>query len=134
MKIVDLVKAYIDVRNTLTDKRKEFKDFEDIAKSQMSDLEAQLLTVSDDTGVTSFKTDYGTAFKTTKDYCRIAPGARDQVNLWVLESGHVEIFTSHISKLMVKELMEADENPLVPIDVGLEYIEEFVMQIRKPTN
>jgi len=129
-KVNELVKEYISKRDALSEKRKEFTDFESVTKMEMADLEAQILEISNDTGVESFKTEFGTAFRTTKDYARIAPGARDEVDEYVLKSGNTQIFTSHISKAAVKELMNEGVNPA---EMGIEYIQEDVVQIRKPT-
>lgn len=131
MKISEIVEDYITIRDDLTEKRKEFKDYEEIAKARLFDLEAQLLAISNDTGVESFKTSRGTAFRTTKDYCRIAAGAREDVNKWVMSTGNIMVFTSHISKIAVKELMEV--NGLNPAEAGLEYIVEDVINVRKPS-
>jgi len=129
-KIVDLVNEYISIRDTLNEKRSDFKSFEDGCKAELADLEAQILEISNETGVDSFKTAAGTAFRTEKDYARIAPGAREIVDEWVLKTGNTQIFTSHISKLAVKELMDSG---ISAAEMGIDYVREDVIQVRKPT-
>lgn len=130
MKIDELVHEYIQIRDDLDTKRKHYKAFEEECKLQMAELEAQLLEISNQTGAESFKTKVGTAFRTTTDYARIAPGAREQVDEYVLRTGNTQIFTSHISKVAVKELMSAGENAA---EMGIDYIQEDVIRVRKPT-
>ncbi|MGW8177830.1 MAG: hypothetical protein ACWGQW_03435 [bacterium] len=131
MKVDDLIDEYICIRDDLDRCRKEFKEFEAECKERMAGLEMQLLEISNDTGVDSFKTKYGTAFRTTKDYARIAPGARGQLDEYVLRTGNLQIYTSHISKIAVKELMAAEN--LNPAEAGIDYVQEDVIQVRKPT-
>lgn len=131
MRVDDLVNQYIQIRDDLGDKRKLFKEFEETAKMTMAELEARMLEVSNATGVNSFKTPYGTAFKTVKDYARVAPGSREELDAWVLKTGKTQVFTSHLSKVAVKELMELEG--FIPAEAGIEYIQEDVIQIRKPT-
>lgn len=131
MRVDDLVNQYIQIRDDLGEKRKLFKEQEETAKTHLAGLEAQILEVSNSTGVNSFKTDFGTAFRTTKDYARVAPGAREELDAWVLRTGKTQVYTSHLSKVAIKELMETDG--LVPAEAGIDYIMEDVIQIRKPT-
>lgn len=129
-KVLDLVEEYIQIRDLLDAKRKDYKNFEDKAKMEMAELEAKILEVSNQTGVDSFKTKAGTAFRTTKDYARIAPGARQQTEEYAIRTGNLQIFTSHISKVAVKELMAAGEDPG---EMGIDYVQEDVIQVRRPT-
>ena len=92
MKINELVHQYIQLRDDLAEKRKEYNAFEDETKMQMASLEAQLLEISNETGADSFKTEFGTAFRTTKDYARIAPGAREQVDEYAMRTGNLQIW------------------------------------------
>lgn len=131
MRVDDLVDQYIQIRDDLGDKRKLFKEQEETAKTHLAELEARILEISNSTGVNSFKTDFGTAFRTTKDYARVAPGSREELDAWVLKTGKTQVFTSHLSKVAIKELMETDG--LNPADAGIDYIMEDVIQIRKPT-
>lgn len=127
----ELVDEYICIRTDLDQSRAEFKGFESECKERMANLEARLLVISNDTGVDSFKTESGTAFRTTKDYARIAAGARLQLDDYVLRTGNIQIYTSHLSKIAVKELMATDN--LNPAEAGIDYIQEDVIQVRKPT-
>ena len=131
MKVDEVIDEYICIRDELTTARKKFKDYEDECKGRLTGLEAILLEVSNTTGVESFKTPNGTAFRTTKDYARIAPGAREQLDDYVMQTGNLQVFTSHLSKVAVKELMATDG--LNPAEAGIEYIMEDVIQVRKPT-
>jgi len=130
MKIDALVEEYIGIRDHLDTVRKKYKAFEEERKTELAQIEAQILDISNDTGVESFRTNYGTAFRTMKDYARVLPGEREAVDQYVLESGNTQIFTSHLSKIAVKELMEDGLNPA---SVGVDYIQEDVIQVRRPT-
>lgn len=131
MNIEVLVEGYVSIRDELAEARAAYKAVEEESKAAMADLEAQILQISNDTGVESFKTKSGTAFRTTKDYARVAPGARSQLDEWVLQTGNLQVYTSHLSKVAVKELMETGE--LEPSSAGIDYIQEDVIQVRRPT-
>ena len=128
MNISDTIKSYIDLRSQLDDKRKEYKDFESMVKEQMEMLETQILEECNTTGVESFKTAYGTAFKTTKTYARIFD--TEARNQYIKETGDFALITAHVNKTHVQELLDTGVDPS---EFGGEFTTEQAIQIRKPT-
>jgi hypothetical protein len=133
MNIGELVLQYRNLRDELDARRKAYNAFEDETKNALMDLETQMLNVCAETGVDSFKTQWGTCFKTTKTYARLGAGedckkAREE---YAIRTGDFGLFTSHVNKTHAKELMEAGENLAA---IGIDWIEELSMSFRKPTN
>lgn len=130
--IKDLIKEYRNIRDELDIKRKEYQDFEKQCKEEMLALETQMIDISNETGVDSFKTEYGTAFRTTKDYVRLSAGedAKELRNKYLLETQDFGILTAHLNKTHCKELL-SDGVDLASI--GIDYIQEVSMGFRKPT-
>lgn len=130
--IKDLIKNYRDIRDDLDAARKTYNAFEKECKEQMLELETEMLVISADTGVDSFKTEHGTAFKTTKTYARLGAGdeckqAREQ---YAIETGDFGLFTSHVNKTHSKELLDEGFNLA---ELGIDWVEEFTIGFRKPT-
>ena len=126
MKINEVVQQYIALRSQLDAKRKEYKDFEGQVKDQLLQMELQILDVSHETGVNSFATEYGTAYRTTKKYASVKD--RKLLETYVETHHDMGLFTNHINKSHVIELMNEGLNPA---DIGVDYQEEQAINIRK---
>ena len=57
-----LCQTFVDLRETLTAKRKDFDEFEKLMKSHMVNVQRALMVKLNDDGSTSMKTDSGTAY------------------------------------------------------------------------
>lgn len=130
MNIAELVKEYREIRDGLDRARKVFKDHEKEAKDQLAVLETQMLVISSDTGVDSFKTEYGTAFKTTKTYARLGAGeeSKEARFKYAVDNNDYGLFTSHVNKTHALELVDAGVNMA---EIGIEVVTENVIQFRK---
>lgn len=126
MKISDKVAAYIDMRNTISAMKKEFKDAEEVIKTEMLKLEVDILAAAEQMGVDSFKTPNGTAYQTLKKYTALED--RESLINYVKESDDYAVFTNHISKNHILELMD---DGLDPQDLGIAYSEERSINVRK---
>ena len=130
IKVEDVVAKYVELRNELDVKRRQFKEEEAIAKKNLERLETWLLDKARDVGTDSFKTKHGTAFKTTKDYARVAgPDGWDLMTAYAMRTGDFLIFEKRVAKLHFKELLA--NNKVTPEDIGVEYVVEQVIQVRK---
>lgn len=130
MDINQIVKQYRDYRDLLSEKRKEFESLETALKEKMYELETQMLELSGQLGVDSFKTPSGTAFKTTKTYARLSEGPESSERRikWMVENNDFGLITSHVNKSHTIELIDSGINPK---DFGVDFITEYVIQFRK---
>ena len=128
MNIEELVAEYIAKRDDLAVKRKAFESEESEIKGELRVIEDQIREYSNETGVDSFKTKAGTAFKTTKTYINIQDW--DAFSNYVLENAQLDLVEKRPSKLRVLELLT--EHPaLTPEDLGVNVVNEVAIQIRK---
>lgn len=126
MNIDETVGQYIDLRNQVADKKKEFEAFKKECEEDMKLLEAEILEVSNVTGVESFKTPHGTAYRTTKTYAKVFD-AEARIN-YAKETGDFGLFTSHVAKKHAMELLDDGMDPSI---FGVDVETEAVIQFRK---
>ena len=126
MIISETISKYINLRKQLDNKRKEYKDFELKVKQELIDLELLILGESQRTGVTSFKTDYGTAYRVVKKFATVED--RDKLIEFSLDNKDFGLFTNHVNKAHVLELIEEGLDPGI---FGINYTEEQAINVRK---
>lgn len=122
MAIDTLVAEYVKLR----DERHALAARDKLLKEQMTALENQMLDISNNLGVNSFKTDYGTVFKTTKTYVSVQD--REALDRYAVENKDLGVFTNHVCKLHIIELLEAG---MPQETLGVNFYAESVMQFRK---
>jgi hypothetical protein len=130
MNIQELVADYIGKRDTLAAKRKAFEEYETAVKKELEAIEACIMDISHDTGVDSFKTPCGTAFRTTKTFVNTVKGDWDKFANYVLKTGDIHLLEKRPAKLAVLELLK-DNPELTPDELGLEVVSQSVIQFRK---
>lgn len=126
MNIGEVVRDYITLRNKLSDARKDFEAYEATVKGEMAELETKILGESNRLGVTSFATPYGTAYTTTKSYAGVED-AEARIE-YAKRTGDFGLFTNHVNKKHVEELIEDGVNIG---EIGLVYTTEKAINIRK---
>lgn len=128
--IKDIVKEYRDVRDTYLAASKEFNRIEKESKEAMLTLESEMLALANELGVESFRTEYGTTFKTKKTYARLGagPDSKKAREDYALRTGDFGLFTGHVNKTHAKELLDDGVNLT---EVGIDWIEEYTMGFRK---
>lgn len=121
-----IIAAYINCRDTLNEKRKEFKTYEQKLKSQMAVMERELLVRCQKEGVESFKTKQGTAYKKKKDWIKIAdwPTAIGTI----IDKDLTHMLNKSVNKTACKEYMQENNGELPP---GLEYGSMLEIGIRR---
>ena len=133
-KIDTLVGEYVRIRDDLSEKRRAFKEAELRAKQDMEQIEVALLELSRELGVESFKTKYGTAYKTDKDFARVAgPEGWEKLCKVMVEFNDFGLVEKRVAKLHFKEVMQEQLaiGGLTPQDMGVEYVVEEVIQVRR---
>jgi hypothetical protein len=112
-------------------KKKEAIDAEAKAKvkgikDNMTKLESWIKEKADAEGVTSFKTNHGTAFLTTNDYARVEDW--DAMLGFIQENDAYDLFERRVSKTAVRGYI--DMNKAVP--AGVTYGTKIAINVRKP--
>lgn len=107
----------------------EHKAKEDVAviEANMDKLEAWLKLKAEETGVTSFKTDNGTAFLTTVDFANVADW--DAVLGYIKTEGAYDMLEKRVNKTAVRAYI--DMHRAVP--PGVNYGTRLEINVRKPT-
>lgn len=128
---------YIYLRNSNSKTNKLSDSIDSAIKGHQQALNSYLLSVSQDIGVKSFKTDSGSAFRTIKTAYRIRDW--EEYSKWILETGNIHCLEKRPAKLAVQEIIaeqEAQSND-ESVDVstllppGLDLYQEVEFQFRK---
>lgn len=122
----DVIRTYMKLRDQKAAIEGEVKERIADLKAKMEKLEAFLKTQMDAQGLTSFKSDYGTAFLTTTDYANVADW--DAVLGYIRENEAFDMLEKRVSKIAVRGYIEA--NKAVP--PGITYGTKLEVNIRKP--
>lgn len=121
-----VIKKYMALRSEKEAVEAEIKERVDSIKANMAKLEAWLMAKLDADGVTSFKTDHGTAFLTTTDFANVDDW--DAVLRFIREEEAFDMLEKRISKTAVRAYIDA--NKAVP--PGVKYGTKLDLNIRKP--
>lgn len=122
----DAVKMYVAYRDELREWKRAMDVEEAKRKEELEKIEVWLLSKADDMGVDSFKTEFGTAYKSKSEHFRVGDWAA--VCDYVRKTDNFTIFEKRIAKLATKEIIEVDG----AIPDGVEYSSEFVMRVMRP--
>lgn len=122
----DVIRTYMKLREQKSALEAEIKDRVTVIKAKMEKLEAYFKQQMEAQGVTSFKSDYGTAFLTTTDYANVADW--DVVLTYIRENEAYDMLEKRVSKLAVRGYIE--QNKAVP--PGINYGTKLEVNIRKP--
>lgn len=124
--IGDVIRTYMALRNQKEAIEAEMKSRVDGIKANMAKLEAWIKEKADEQGVTSFKSDFGTAFLTTTDYANVADW--DAVLDFIRTNEAYDMLEKRISKVAVRGYIQ--QNKTVP--PGVNYGTKLEVNIRKP--
>lgn len=124
--IGDVIRTYMKLRDQKTAVEAKVKDEVTTLKNKLDKLEAYLKTQMDAQGLTSFKSDFGTAFLTTTDYANVADW--DKLLTFVRENEAYDMLTKSVSKTAVRGYI--DETKTIP--PGVTYGTKLDVNIRRP--
>ena len=127
VKVDQVVAAYITLRNQKDRIEAETKEKVRGIKEKMIKLEGWLMRNADEQGVSSFKTDSGTAFVTSVDFAQVADW--DEVLEFVKAHEAYDMLERRVSKRAVRDYIES--NKAVP--PGVNYGSKLEVNVRKPT-
>ena len=124
--IEKIVATYIKMRDTKDALYKEYTAKASEIEEQMLVLKHKLIEISKETGVTSFSTPYGVAYRTVKN--------RYWTNDWgsfydfMREHGTMELLEKRIHQTNIKEFLEGNPDVHPP---GLNIDSEYEITIRR---
>lgn len=127
LNVGDVIRTYMGLREKKAELEGSVKEQVKVIKEKMDKLESYLKLKMDEDGLTSFKSEYGTAFMTTNDYANVADW--DEVVQFAKENDAYDLFEKRISKNAVRGYI--DLNKSVP--PGINYGTRIDINIRKPT-
>ena len=127
--IDEAIEAYVNTRDELRAKQQAFNLEEDAMKLRMEQISMWLRDKADELGVDSFKTQFGTAYRSVKTSYRVATGGWDNFIGWVKETGNFQCLEKRVAKLATKEIHD-DTGAIPP---GLDYVAEVEFDVRRPT-
>ena len=121
-----IVAVYIKIRNAKEDLAREYDDKIAVLDEQMRTLKEELLKISKETGVTSFKTDNGTAYRTIKN--RYWTNDWESFYGFMREHGAMELLEKRIHQTNMREFLEDRPDVHPP---GLNVDQEYEITIRR---
>jgi hypothetical protein len=125
MKMSELVEKYIQVR----DKKAQLKAEYDMKASKldevMTKIEAKLLEVFENTGMDSVKTEFGTAYTSTRTAASVAD--REAFMTFVKSHDEWPLLEVRASKAAVEQYRAANDD----LPPGINWREERVVNIRR---
>jgi hypothetical protein len=127
-KIDEVIKEFVGIRDRLDAKRKIFKAEEKADKEELEKLSMWLRDKADELGTNSFKTDYGTAYKSTKTYARV--GSWDKVLDFIKSTDNWHMLEKRISKINTMEVI--DTLGIEPSSIGVDLGADVDMLVRRP--
>jgi len=124
--IGDVIRTYMKLRDQKTAIEAKVKGDLTTLKGKMDKLEAYLKAQMDAQGLTSFKSDFGTAFLTTTDYANVEDW--NKTLDFIRDNDAYDMLEKRVSKIAVRGYIE--ENKAVP--PGVTYGTKLEVNIRKP--
>ena len=121
-----IVAVYIKIRNAKEDLAREYDDKIAALDEQMRTLKEELLKISKETGVTSFKTVNGTAYRTIKN--RYWTNDWESFYGFMREHGAMELLEKRIHQTNMREFLEDRPDVHPP---GLNVDQEYEITIRR---
>lgn len=126
-KVDELIAMYIATRNQLATDRKAYKHREEKMKLHMSIIGLLLHDKGKMSGVDSFKTEAGTAYKKKTEKYGIQ--VWEEFTAWLDQTKNFHVLQKRVSPVACREIRE-QEGAVPP---GVSYFEEETFAVRSPT-
>lgn len=121
-----VVAGYIALRQQKKAIERDAKEKTDALDAKMGKIEAWLLAQANQQGVTSFKTNHGTAFVTTTDFANVSNW--DAMLEFVKEREAFDLLERRVSKTAVRGYIDADGR----VPAGVNYGTKLSVNVRRP--
>jgi hypothetical protein len=118
--IEKIVATYIKIRDAKEANYQDYKNKDQDFEAQMDTLRYKLLEVSKETGVTSFSTPFGTAYRTVKQ--RYWTNNWEQFYQFIQQHNVIGLLEKRIQQTNMKEFLEGNPDAHPPgLNVDSEY-------------
>ncbi len=125
--IEKVIDAYLKLRVEKEIKDAKHREEIKLLKDKMTKLEGWIKTQADEQGVTSFRTEHGTAFLTTSDYANVADW--DSVLRYIQKHEAFDLLEKRVSKMAVRGYIDLHKS----VPPGVNYGTAISVSVRKPT-
>ena len=122
----DVIRTYMKLREQKAAIEAQTKEQLVGLKHKLDKLEAYLKAQMDAQGLTSFKSEHGTAFLTTTDYANVADW--DAVLTFIKTNDAYDMLDKRVSKIAVRGYIEKTK----AVPPGVNYGTKLEVNIRKP--
>ena len=126
--VSETIKEYVKLRDAILAWKKKNDELEAKKKAALEKIEVWLLDQANKTGVDSFKTEHGTAYKTLKEHYRIQDWSA--FIEFVKETNNYALLQKRVTKTVAKEV----HNETGELPKGLDYFSEYTINVRRPSN
>ena len=129
IKLEDLVRSYIAIRDLRDDLKRKFEEEDGAYKEQMDSLKAELLTICNGLNVSSLKTEDGTVIRKLSE--RYYSNDWENFSKFVIENNAVDLLERRIHQSNFKHYIadhNIEENGLPP---GVNVMREYDISVRR---
>jgi abortive infection bacteriophage resistance protein len=128
MNVEEVVEAYLNIRNARDSLLKQYEKEDTELKSDLSQLEAILLSACNEVNANSINTECGTVIRKLNErfFCNDWDGFKQ----FVKENDALDLFERRIHQGNFKQFMAGKEDGLPP---GVNVMREFGISVRKPS-
>lgn len=123
--IDSIIKKYVELRDAIDAINAETKKKVAVLEEAQETISSVLMKLAKEQGVTSFKTESGTAFIATKDHAGVADWNR--VIEYIQQHGAWNLLNKAVNKTAVKEYITKNETP----PPGVNYTVMQEIQVRR---
>ena len=125
--VEELVGAYVNIRAARDELKQGYEVKDEALKSEMGQIEAMLLTVCNDVGADSIKTQHGTAIRSLKE--RYYSTDWDSFRQFELEHPEWDFRERRVHQANMKSFMAENADDGLP--PGLNTMREYTISVRK---
>lgn len=122
-----VIETYVEYRDEKARIEREAKEALKPIKEAMEKLESYLLRELQELGVTSFKTEGGTAFVATKEWATVKDW--EAALQFIKESDSYDLLERRVSKIAVRTLVDEGNPP-----PGIDYGTKLSVNVRRPNS
>ena len=130
VKLEELVKAYIAIRNKRDANAREFDAKDKELKAELAQLDQVMLNSCNEIDADSIKTNSGTIIKTTKE--NFVCGDWDNFKRYIVQEDAIDLLQQRIHQTNFKEFLSNRTDEGLP--PGISSMKEFQIIVRKPSN